>query len=368
MNTEIRILRGPDRVRKRPAVIFGSDDAQGAMTAVQMLLHILAEEAAKGQSKSIQLTQYPDGSIMLQDRGTGVFMDGPKDADDGIWTSLFCELYAGSRYDPSLSSNEELRWETTDNLELCAVQYASEYMDVCVNRESFSYQLHFEKGENISGLTKTPTAEPSGVCIRFKPDPEVFSQITLPALSLDRELRALAIHNPGLQTLFRRETAEGVQERTYCYPEGIRSYLQERNKNGVIYAAELSAEGQDRYNKPRYGANVRVGLCFEKNAGFCLCYHNRRELPHGGTHRDALMNQVTRYLEWMLEGTIDREALLAHLQLVIITDSKRTSWVNGARTAIDNILIRDLTQDTVGEDFRYYVKQNMEYLKELFCV
>lgn len=363
MDTKITILRGPDRVRKRPAVIFGSDDTQGVMTAAQMLLDILAQEAAQGHSDQILLTQYPDGSIMLRDSGRGIFLDGPKDSDDRIWTSLFCELYAGSRYDPSLSSNEEYRLETANNLELCAVQYASEYMDVCVNREGFAYKLRFEKGENVGGLSKTPSEEPSGTCIRFKPDPEVFSEINLPSLQLAEKLQALAIQIPGLQTVFRRE---GIEESRYCYPKGIESYLQERNENGVIYAEELSAEGQDRYNKPRYKATVKVGLCFEKNAGFIRCYHNGKELSLGGTHLDKLLDRVIRYLEWMLNCQMDREALLAHLQLVVITDSIHTSWANGARTAIDSVFIRDLTQDTVGEDFRYYVKQNQAFLRELF--
>ena len=366
MNREIRILRGPDRVRKRPAVIFGSDDAQGAMTAVQMLLHVLAREAEQGYSNTILLTHNADGSVMLRDNGRGVFPNSPEKMDEKTWTDLFCELYAAGAYDPTLSPNEELPNETLDNLELCAVQYASEYMDVRVNRDGVAYELHFEKGHKTGNLSEGPSSEPSGVCIRFRPDSEVFSDITLSDDILGQLLQDLAIQIPGLQTVFCRETDGNMEDMKYCYPEGIRSYLLERNKNAVVYTAELSAEGRDRYNKAPYTANVRVGLSFEKNAGFCQCYHNRRPLPMGGTHRDALINQVTRYLKWMLQCPVDRKAVLAHLQLVVITTSGRTSWANSAGTAINNILIRDLTQDTVNEDFRNYVKQNSDFLGTLF--
>lgn len=370
MKNEIVILRGAERVRQRPAVIFGSDDADGAMSAVQMLVDLFAQEGVDGHCNQIAVTQYRDGSVAIADNGRGLFLGKPDRENDRVWKALFCELYAGSVYGSAPGSVFEETEEVKDSLELCAVQYASSYMDVCVVRDGFKQSLHFEKGENIGGLSRTPWEGSTGTYIRLQPDPEVFSDIRISPQQLAEKLQAIAIHIPGMKTVLRHELDAGFDENVFFYPEGIADYLQEHNKGrktSPLYLAELTAEGRDRYNRPPYTANVRLGLCFAKNAGFLRCCHNLRELAYGGTHLDAAVERIGDYLGWMVTGEIGKEDILKHLQLVIVTNSGMTAWVNGTRTAIENILIRDLTQDAVGEDFRHFVKQNKDFLNDLLC-
>lgn len=375
MTDRIVMLRGPERVRRRPAVIFGSDDVSGAMTTLKMLLYILAKEGIDGYSNQIMVTQHQDYSIEIQDNGRGIFLGCPDSADDTIWKELFCELYAGPLYKDGVTARcifegpSGKQGEYTDSLDMCSVQYASEYMDVCVIRDGFKQTLRFEKGYNIGGLSRTPCDEPTGTYIHFKLDAEVFSEISLPKQQIADTLQALAIQIPGMRMVFRYKTPVGLKETEFCYPKGIADYLQEQNRSSEtspIYSAELTAEGQDRYNRPRYTARVKTGICFAKDAGFIKCYHNLKELTYRGTHCDGALHSIAQHLEWMLDCKISEENLLKHLQLVIVTNSEISDWANGARTGLRSVFVRDLTQDTIGDDFHYFVKKNKELLYNLF--
>lgn len=179
---------------------------------------------------------------------------------------------------------------------LCAVQYASEYMDVRVRRDGQESCLRLEKGENVGGITRRSSAEASGTYIRFKPDPTVFTDIVLPAEAVVRKANSLALVIPGLPVTFRRETDTGFEERVFCYPAGIADYL--KTSSAVpVYTAALEAEGQVRYNRPRYTAKVQVGIGFSEEPGFIACYHNQKELTCGGTHVDKLISEIGKFFE-----------------------------------------------------------------------
>lgn len=371
MKDTITMLRGPERVRKRPAVIFGSDGVDGALSALLMLIDTLVQEGIDGHCTEFSVTQYRDNSLELRDNGRGLYLGAAGQADDTVWKELFCQLYAAPRYG---QATQHSIFEPAgngifaDSLELCAVQSASEYMQVCVVRDGYKQTLSFRKGEPVGGLDTCPCTDPSGTNIRFRLDTEVFSDIVLPGQAVIEKMQTIALQISGLKATFRQETETGFVQSEYCYPAGIVDYLQENATalSSPVYTAELAAEGQERYNRPRYAANVKIGIQFTKDAGFIRCDHNSRRLTCGGSHCDAAIEKIVQYLEWTLGCTVNQEALKKHLQLVIITNSKINVWSNGARTGIDNILIRDMTQDTVNENFQYFIKQNAVMIRDLF--
>lgn len=366
MTDRIVMLRGPERVRRRPAVIFGSGDIDGAMAALNMLLDILVS----GHCNQITVTQHLDNSIEIQDNGRGIFFGR------GIshWKILFGELYAAPRGGPMFPERNVFERISRKNsgvnpLGFHAVCCASTYMDVCVNRSMRQYELHFERGENKGGLRKRWKRMSTGTYFRFKLDSEVFTDVSLPPQQIAERLQAIALQIPGMTAIFRHETANGFEETAFCYPNSIADYLQEQNmdrETSPVYFAELTAEGQDRYNRPRYTARVKTGICFAKDAGFIKGYHNLKELTYRGTHCDGALHSIAQRLEWMLDCKISEENLLKHLQLVIVTNSEISDWANGARTGLRSAFIRDLTQDTIGDDFHYFVKQNKAFLCDLF--
>lgn len=366
MQDKIVILKGPERIRKRPAVVFGSSDGAGAQAAVERMLHLLAEECVKGYSSSMEITLYRDGSVGIGVGGRGIFLGSP---ERNIWLELFTLPNLRSAYDipgtyPSIF--QEHNGEDVDNFDLYAVQCATEFMDVWVCRDGYLHKLHFEKGENIGGLIREPSSEPASTYIRLLPDASVFSQVCLQAPWITEQAKALALLIPGTKILLRLESAEGVDQKEFFYPAGIADYLATENQGcttSAVYVKELEAEGQERYNKPRYAAKVKLGLYFTKEQGFIKCYHNLKALSCGGTHQDVCLQNIRNYLQWMLEG--NTETLFKHLTLVIVSEAKHTAWRNGNRNSIENTLIRDMTEDMTGEDLRYFVKQNQAFLDGL---
>ena len=151
-NESISMLKGADRVRLRPGVIFGSDGLEGCEHAVFEILSNSIDEAREGHGKLIVLTAYADGSVEVEDFGRGCPLDFNPNEQRYNWELVYCELYAGGKYDNKEGENYEYSLGL-NGLGACATQYSSEYMDVTVWRDGKKYSLHFEKGENVGGLS-----------------------------------------------------------------------------------------------------------------------------------------------------------------------------------------------------------------------
>ena len=216
-NDRIVRLTGPERVRRRPAVIFCTNDHKGAMKAVEMLLDIFVQEASVGHSSLLKLTLHKDGAITIEDNGQGIYFG----EDDQIWEALFCQLNPASPYyeTPRYNIFEPPAEEERDNLEIHSVTCVSRYMDVQANRDDYRYQLHFEKGLNQGGLRKEPDSSFPYTRFHFLLDPEVFTRITLSAFALKKKMRSIAAQIPGLKTVFAKENAFGTKEKEFCFPK-----------------------------------------------------------------------------------------------------------------------------------------------------
>lgn len=188
MDTKIERITGADRVRLRPAVVFGSDGPEGALCAVKMLLDVLA---ADPDFTRLDVTQQEDGSLEITMDGQGLYLGSGQPEDDLIWKDRFDEIPCFSPYEkhtPDLSAYFRAGGDF-EEFDLCAVQYASEFMDVTVYRAGLEFRLHFEKGENKGGLAVLPTQHPSGTHIHFRLDEEVFSSTQFPREAVLEYLR-----------------------------------------------------------------------------------------------------------------------------------------------------------------------------------
>jgi len=182
-NESITALKGADRVRKRPAVIFGSDGLTGCQHAVFEIISNSIDEAREGFGTRIEITRHIGGAITVKDFGRGMPVDYNTKEEKFNWELLFCELYAGGKFD----NNEEENYSFSlglNGLGLCATQYSSEFMDVVILRDGYRYLLHFEKGENIGGLVKEKLPKDrereTGSTTTWRPDREVFTDIDIP--------------------------------------------------------------------------------------------------------------------------------------------------------------------------------------------
>mgnify|MGYP002516615985 FL=1 len=364
-NESITALKGADRVRKRPGVMFGSDGLEGCEHAVFEILSNSVDEARAGYGTRIVITQYEDQSIEVQDFGRGVPVDYNQKEQRYNWELIFCELYAGGKYDTddyTLGLN---------GLGACATQYASEYMDVEVRRDGFLYTLHFEHGENVGGLKKEPYAKKdTGTRIRFKPDIQVFTDITVPQEYFADTLRRQAIVNPGLLFHFRRQQGRSYEEQDYQYENGIADYVREVAGEEALTAVQSwSAErtGRDREDKPEYKVKLNVAMCVSNKVELLEYYHNSSWLEHGGSPdkavRSAFVSQIDAYLRkngkyTKNESKITFQDIQDCLVLVSSSFSTQTSYENQTKKAINNKFIQEAMTEFLRHSLEVYFIEN----------
>lgn len=302
-NESIKSLKGADRVRKRPAVIFGSDGVEGCAHSIFEIVSNSIDEARDGHGNKINVTLYPDHSVEVEDFGRGIPVDYNKAEERWNWDLVFCELYAGGKYGEG-SGNYDFSLGL-NGLGLCATQYSSEWMTADIYRDGMHYHLDFKKGENVGGLKKEPfTGRRTGSVIRWKPDTDVFTDINVPADTFKDMLRRQAVVNDGVTLVFNDRTGERAEKIEYFYEHGIQDYANEIAGEGTltpVYFCSGSAIGRDRDDQPEYQVKMNVAFCFSNAVQTLEYYHNSSWLEHGGSPdravRLAFVNQINNWLK-----------------------------------------------------------------------
>lgn len=370
-NESISMLKGADRVRLRPAVIFGSDGIEGCRHAMFEILSNSIDEAREGHGSVIEVTRYMDKSIEVNDYGRGVPVDFNPIENKFNWELVFCELYAGGKYKNNDGENYEYSLGL-NGLGACATQYASEYMDVTVLRDGFKYSLHFEKGENVGGLTKEPFRHRhTGTRIKWRPDLDVFTDIDISSEYYEEILKKQAIVNKGLCFKFKNEVSKGeFEEKDFLYENGIADYVKEiENGEGFtdIKYIECEKKGRDREDKPEYKVKLSVAFCFSNKATLLEYYHNSSFLEHGGSPDKAVSNAFTYTIDRYLksnnkynknESKINFGDVRDCLILVSNSFSTMTSYENQTKKAINNKFITDAMIEWLRHELEFYFIEN----------
>ena len=295
-NSSISMLKGEDRVRKRPAVIFGSDDLEGCKHAVFEILSNAIDEAREGHGDTIIVTRYEDLSVEVEDFGRGCPVDWNEKEKRYNWELVFCEMYAGGKYG---ENGENYEYSLGLNgLGSCATQYASEFFDATVRRDGFRYDLHFERGRNKGGLKKEPTdrGRKTGSRFHWRPDKQVFTDINIPVEYYRDVLRRQAVVNKGVKFIFRNQVGRKFEEEEYCYADGIKQYIEELvGDNAFTMPVYWEAErrGRDADNRPEMKLKITTAFCFSKTEARLEYYHNSSWLEYGGSPATAVRNGFT---------------------------------------------------------------------------
>ena len=369
-NESISSLKGADRVRRRPSVIFGSDGLEGCQQAVLEILSNSIDEAREGHGRLITITRRADLSIEVEDFGRGCPVDYNKTEDCYNWELVFCELYAGGKYHNAEDENYEFSLGL-NGLGACATQYASEYMDVAVWRDGFEYHLRFERGENIGGLSKQPsTRRKTGSRIRWKPDREVFTEIDIPLSYFTDTLKRQAVVNAGVTFRLRYETEEGPHTQDFLYADGIMDYVRElAGQSAFTEPHQWQAErrGRDRADKPEYKVRLSAVFCFSNQKSFIEHYHNSSFLEHGGSPDKALRQALTSAMDAHIKNTGKYQKGESKLTFQDIADclifisnnfSTATSYENQTKKAINNRFVQEAMADFLKERFQIYCIEN----------
>lgn len=370
-NESIQKLEGADRVRLRPSVMFGSDDIEGCEHAVFEILSNSIDEARQGCGNRIIVTRYLDHSIEVQDFGRGCPVDYNESAGCFNWELVYCELYAGGKYNTNDGENYEYSLGL-NGLGACATQYASEYMDVEVVRDGFQYNLHFEKGVNVGGLAKKPAGkkQPTGTRTKWRPDLSVFTDIAIPAEYFTDTLKRQAVVNKGLHLIFKDQTESGFVEQEYYYENGIADYVAEIAGDQAMTTVqywETERKGRDREDKPEYKVKLSCALTFSNRVHQLEYYHNSSWLEHGGAPdravRQAMVSQIDQYLKQnnkYLKG--ESKPIFADIEdcLILISSSfsTQTSYANQTKKSINNKFIYEAMTDFLKHQMEVYFIEN----------
>ena len=369
-NDSISSLKGADRVRKRPGVIFGSDGLDGCEHAVFEILSNAIDEAREGHGSLITVTRFEDGSFQVEDQGRGCPVDWNEKEGRFNWELVFCELYAGGKYGAD-GDNYEYSLGL-NGLGSCATQYASEYMDVTVWRDGKKYSLHFEKGENVGGLKTEPTdrGKKTGTTIRWKPDLEVFTDIAVPGEYFKDTMKRQAVVNAGVLFRFRDQQDGKFDVTDFQYENGIRDYVtelagQEAMTLPVFWQTER--RGRDREDKPEYKVKLSVSFCFSNKSQIIEYYHNSSWLEHGGSPEKAVKSAFVSAVDaWLKkqnkynknESKITFNDVQDCLILVSSSFSTQTSYENQTKKAINNRFIQEAMTDFLRSQLEVYFTEN----------
>ena len=370
-NESISALKGADRVRKRPGVIFGSDGLEGCEHAVFEIMSNAIDEAREGHGSLITVTRFLDRSIQVEDQGRGCPVDWNEKEQKYNWELVFCELYAGGKYGGD-GDNYEYSLGL-NGLGSCATQYASEYFDASVWRDGFKYTLHFEKGENVGGLHKEPTdrGKKTGSIFRWKPDLEVFTDIDIPVDYYTDVMKRQAVVNAGVTFRFREETSAGRFSTTdFRYDNGILDYVtelagEEPLTQPVFWQTER--KGRDRADKPEYKVKLSVSFCFSNRVSVVEHYHNSSWLEHGGSPEKAMKSAFVSALDAYLkqqnkyqknEAKISFNDIQDALVLVSNNFSTQTSYENQTKKAITNKFVQEAMTEFLRSNLEIYFIEN----------
>lgn len=368
-NQSIKSLKGADRVRKRPAVIFGSDGIEGCEHSIFEIMSNSIDEAREGRGDKIVITKFSDGSVEVQDFGAGIPVDYNENEDKYNWELLFCEMYAGGKYENG-GDNYEFSLGL-NGLGLCATQYASEFMDAEIHTDGYCYTLHFEKGENVGGLKKEPyNKRDTGTRIRWKPDLEVFTDINVPVDYFVETIKRQAIVNDGVTFVFRNQVGSKFETTEYCYNNGIKDYVDELAGSDSFTTPqywECERVGRDREDLNDYKLKIKAAVCFSQKTQLKEYYHNSSFLEHGGApekaFKSAFVNQINAYLKAnnkynKTDNQINVQDIEDILIFVVSSFSTQTSYENQTKKAITNKFIQEAMTDFFRKQLEVYFIEN----------
>ena len=372
-NESISSLKDADRVRKRPAVIFGSDGLEGCEHAVFEILSNSIDEARDGHGNLIIVTRFADGSIEVEDFGRGCPVDWNEKEGRYNWELVYCELYAGGKYDNNAGGDYEYSLGL-NGLGACATQYSSRYFDATIRRDGFKYSLHFEKGEIVGDMVKEPAdRKKTGTTIRWLPDLDVFTDIRIPAEYFLDVLKRQAVVNAGVTFRFRNEVEGKFETTDFLYEKGILDYVTELTEEKAMTLPqywEAERKGRDREDKPEYKVKITCALCFSNTVNQIEYYHNSSWLEHGGAPEKAAKNAFVYAIDAYLKSSgkytkSESKITFQDVQdcLVLVTNcfSTVTSYENQTKKAITNKFV----QEAMTEFFRsrlevYFIENKAE--------
>ena len=373
-NQSITSLKGADRVRKRPAVIFGSDGLEGCEHSVFEILSNSVDEAREGYGSEIVITAFADHSIEVDDHGRGIPLGWNESEGRWNWDLVYCELYAGGKYENNSDGGAYEYSLGLNGLGACATQYSSEYFDVKSYDGSQVSEISFKKGEPVTELTTRPLEKKerrTGTVQRWRPDLEVFTDVNIPREYFSDMLKRQAVVNSGIRFIFKWENGDGkFDTEEFYYENGITDYIAELAGDTAetkIAKFHLETKGRDREDMKDYKLIADIAFTVSKQVNVLEYYHNSSFLEHGGSPEKAVKLSFVSAVDKRLKATgkynkNESKITFADIEdcLILVTNSfsTQTSYANQTKKAITNTFIADAMNEFLKNQLEYYFAEN----------
>ena len=370
----IKSLKGADRVRKRPAVIFGSDGLEGCEHSFFEILSNSVDEAKEGHGSEITVTAYNDLSISVNDKGRGVPLGYNESEGRWNWDLIYCELYAGGKYDNNDGNSAYEFSLGLNGLGACATQYSSEYMEVYSYDGTNESKITFKKGNVASELEVRPLEKKeirTGTFVHWRPDLEVFTDIRIPREFFIDTMKRQSVVNAGTTFILKYQEADGkFTEYKFLYENGISDYITELVGDTAMTQPvlwHLETQGRDRADKKEYKLKADISFCVSNTVNALEYYHNSSFLEHGGSPDKAVKLAFVYALDKYLKTAGKYNKNESKITFVDVSDclllvsnsfSTATSYANQTKKAITNEFIYEAMADFLKTNLEIYFIEN----------
>nr|WP_232336869.1 DNA topoisomerase (ATP-hydrolyzing) subunit B [Planococcus lenghuensis] len=286
---QIQVLEGLEAVRKRPGMYIGSTSSRGLHHLVWEIVDNSIDEALAGYCDEIKITIEKDNWIRVEDNGRGIPVSMHEKMGRPAVEVIMTVLHAGGKFGGG-------GYKVSGGLHgvgASVVNALSETTEVVVSRDGKKHRIIFRRGAVIEELNVIGETEASGTTVRFKADPEIFTETTVYEYDiLANRLRELAYLNRGLQIVIADEREGEEKENAYHYEGGISSYVEHLNRSkDPLHEEPIFVEGE------KEGVSVEVAMQY--NGGYAstiYSFANNINTYEGGTHESGFKTALTRVI------------------------------------------------------------------------
>ncbi len=360
----IKVLKGLEAVRKRPAMYIGSTGPQGLHHLVYDVVDNSIDEALAGYCKKIDVTIHVDNTVTVIDDGRGIPVGIHRKTRKPAAEVVMTTLHAGGKFDTK-------SYQVSGGLHgvgVSVVNALSERLDLEIKREGGVYTQSYERGKPVTKLKKIGKTNKTGTKTTFKPDPEVFQIVEFNFDTLSQRLRELSYLNKGLKISILDERNDTKHD--FQYKGGIQEFVQYLNQNKSVINP-----------KPIYIESTKNGMVVEMalqyNTGYSetiFSFVNNINTTEGGTHligfKSALTRSINQYanthnlikdLKRNLSGDDTREGLCVVLSLKM----KDPQFEGQTKTKLGNSEVKGIVDSLVNEELSCYFEENPSVARKI---
>ena len=280
----IKVLKGLEAVRKRPAMYIGGTSERGLHHLVFEVVDNSIDEAMAGSCDEIEVIIRKDGYVSIEDNGRGIPVEMHKEEGIPAVQVVMTVLHAGGKFD-------DKSYKVSGGLHgvgVSVVNALSKHLEVEIHKDGKVYHQDYAKGIPQKKLEILGTTKKRGTIVTFKPDDTIFETLEFSFDYLSTRLRELAFLNKGIKIILKDEITG--KEHNFSYEGGINSFVGFLNENKkVLFLEPIYIGGH------RNGTEFEVAIQY--NEGFqetILSFANNINTIEGGTHLSGFKSALTR--------------------------------------------------------------------------